>query len=530
VLLIANRSEPDSLSEKALGRVAGLGDTDVHRLFNAALTIKDDRRIARPYVAEALPELNTRTWLVTPDGRMETTYRLRPGLTWHDGTPLSAEDFVFAWRVYATPEFGVASAPPVSVIEEVVAFDALTVLVRWRQPFPDAGTLDATEFPPLPRHILGEPLLRDQGTFASHPFWTTEYVGLGPYRLQRWEPGAFLEGLAFEGHAWGRPRIDRVLVRLISDPNAVLASLLSGEAHFAVRNAIQFQQGMILRRDWNPREGGTVLVIPSYWGRAEVQHRPDYVSPRAILDVPVRKALAHLIDRQALIDAVYEGEAIIADSMIPPTVDYFAQVDHVVAKYPLEPRRAEQLMSEAGWRKGTDGTYVSATDGRFSMEIKTNATQDLATQLSIVADGLRQAGFDVREATVPVAQARDGQVRGTFPSLYLGGGGIDETGTLPNFVSWTIPGPENRWVGLNRGGWSNQQYDRLLEAYSITLDRAERTRQIAQMARIFTEEVAAIPFFFYPSLVAHIAALKGPGPFVPPGLVVWNVHEWEWRA
>ena len=64
-----------------------------------------------------MPQLNTESWRVFPDGRMETTYALKPNLAWHDGAPLTADDFVFAWRVYATPELGVSNTPPASLIE-----------------------------------------------------------------------------------------------------------------------------------------------------------------------------------------------------------------------------------------------------------------------------------------------------------------------------------------------------------------------------------------------------------------------------
>ncbi len=531
VLVIANRSEPDSLSMKAVARVAGLGDTDVPRLFNAGLVIFDERGKARPYLADALPQLSTESWRVFPDGRMETTYRLKPNLTWHDAAPFTADDFVFAWQVYAIPGLGVASAPPINQIEQVSAPDARTLIIAWNQLVPDADILEAKDFQPLPRHLLEEPFRRDQGVaFASHPYWTTEYIGLGPYRLSRWEPGAVLEGTGFAGHVWGRPKIDRVQVRLIADPNAVLANLLAGEAQVAVRNAIQFSQGLHLRREWAANRAGRVLMIHTYWRRAEIQHRPEYANPKVILDIRVRRALAHAIDRQALNDGVYEGEALLADSMVLPSADYFAAVDRVIAKYPYDLRRADQLMTEAGFTRGSDGFFTNPTDGRFSPEMKTNATQDLATELSIMVAGLRQAGFDARETTVPLAQARDGQMRATFPSLYLGGGGVGEAGTLPNFITGSIPSAENRWVGQNRGGWSNPDYDRLFAAFTTTLERPERDRQVVEMARIFTQELGAISYFFYPSLVAHLSAVRGPEPFAAEGLSTWNVHEWEWSS
>ncbi len=458
-LVFANRSEPDSLSEKPLARVAGGGEREVPRLFTAALAIDDEKGQPRPYLAEALPQLNTDSWRVLPDGRMETTFLLKPGLTWHDGTPLTARDFVFAYRVYATPDFGLAGSPPVNQMEEVVAADDRTVVIKWSRPYPDAAGLNGLEFPPLPRHRLEEELQSQQAiAFSSLPFWTTDYVGAGPYRVDRWESGSFLEGVAFANHAGGKPRIERIMIRFMPDSNAVMASLLSGDVHLAIRSSIEVPQGVVLRRDWSARNAGTVMMIPSFWRRAEVQHRPEYTSPAALLDVRVRRAITHAIDRQAQNEGVFEGEAILADSMVPPFAPYFADTERAIMKYPYDPRRSEQLMNEVGWSRGTDGVFASPGAGRFSLELKVNASIEGGTELAITGDALRQAGFDIQEVAVPRAQQRDGQVRSGFPGLYLAGGGIGEKDTFPNLVSSTIPRAENRWVGNNRSGWANAEY------------------------------------------------------------------------
>src|SRR5205823_14465892 len=99
----AIRVEPASIAGKGLKQSSlTLGGTV--RTFNAGLSIIDDHDQPRPYLAETLPTLNTDSWKVNPDGTMETTYKLRPNLTWHDGAPLTADDFAFAWKVYTTPE------------------------------------------------------------------------------------------------------------------------------------------------------------------------------------------------------------------------------------------------------------------------------------------------------------------------------------------------------------------------------------------------------------------------------------------
>src|SRR5947209_18150012 len=93
----AIRVEPASIAGKGL-QPSSLTLGATVRTFNAGLTIIDDHDQARPYLAETLPELNTDTWRVNADGTMETIYKLKPNLTRHDGAPLTADDFVIAWK------------------------------------------------------------------------------------------------------------------------------------------------------------------------------------------------------------------------------------------------------------------------------------------------------------------------------------------------------------------------------------------------------------------------------------------------
>src|SRR5439155_17431673 len=135
--------------------------------------------------------LNTESWQVFPDGTMQTAYTLRPNLTWHDGQPLTSDDFVFSWRVYSSSELGLANQPPMSAIDEVSATDREHFVIRWKALYPDADTLSTIdrELPALPRHVLG-PAFEQIATsgkdaFLNHAFWSPQYVGLGPYRLQQ---------------------------------------------------------------------------------------------------------------------------------------------------------------------------------------------------------------------------------------------------------------------------------------------------------------------------------------------------------
>ncbi len=508
---------------------SGTTSAATKRLFNAALAVVDGTGTARPYLAETLPRLNTPSWLVSPDGRMETTYQLRPGLTWHDGTPLAAEDFAFAYRVYTAPSMGIFEVSPQDRIDDVLAPDPLTVVIRWRTPYPEAGSLRHAELDPLPRHILEQPFRQENwDQLANHPYWSREFIGAGPYRLERWEPGSHLETAAFPDHALGRPRIDRVIVRFIGDENTMLTNLLANNVDIAMDNSLRFEHAMVLKREWGLTNKGIVLLDPTQPRMTNIQLRPEYANPSAILDVRARRALAHSVDKQAIVDGLFDGEIPTADQFLPRNVPYFADLDRGIVKYPYDLRRTEELLADVGYRKGADGAVTGPGGERFGFEHLVIAGSQNERQSAIMADGWRRAGFDVREGVIPSAQATNGEVRATFTALSSVATGGGEPGLI-FLTSAQIPTPGNRWRGNNRGGWTNAEYDRLWDSFQTTLDRGERNRIAIQMMRLATEDVAMLFLFHSPNVTAYWATLRGPEIGTPDTLVNWNIHEWELR-
>ena len=502
----------------------------VHKpLFSATLGIWDQNGAPTPVLAEAVPLLNTDSWRVFPDGRMETVYRLRPGLTWHDGAPLTAEDVVFTHRVnQARADWGLTTAAyEHRQMEEVLAPDARTVVIRWRQAFVEAP---APEMVPLPRHLLEAALDRgEQEAFGNHPYWTIGFIGAGPYALDRWEPGAFIEGVAFPGYALGKPSISRVRLTWNNDPNVSLTRLLSGDADISLDGSLRFEQASVVRQQWG--SSGTVLLSPTSLRYIQVQARPDFVSPRSLLDVRVRRAVLHSIDRPALADAMLEDRSMVADTVPPPTVGYHSALDRAVTKYPFDPRRTQQLLAEAGYTRGSDGVYTSAVDGRFRLEVRGVSSGAEERDTTIVADQLRAAGFDPSILLLPSSQRSvDDKAKGTFPALTLNNNTLSRRDMgLDKWLSARIGSPENDWLGGNRMGWSNPEFDRLFDAWSTTLDLARANDTMVQMMKLLSDEVPHLPLYYNFQVVAHTGTLGGPQPPQPEATRFGNVAQWAWR-
>jgi peptide/nickel transport system substrate-binding protein len=528
-LRVVIRSEPGTLSGVRL-IPTGITTSFERRVFNAALVLRSADGTFTPYLAESLPQLNTDSWRVLSDGRMETTYRLKPNLTWHDGTPLTAADFAFAWRVYTSPEYGTAGTKPHAQMEEVVASDPRTVLIRWKQPYPEAAQLWEDQFAPI-QQAKAEPLFQaDRENFPGQPFWTTDYVSAGPFKVDHWERGAFVDASAFDGHALGRPRIDRMRITWNADFNATLATLLAGDADISADDSIRVEQGLTLEQQWTARGAGTVQYRPQLPRLIQVQHRMEYANPQAVRDVRVRRALTHAMDKPAINESLFEGKGLTSDSLIYPTLGYYSMVDQAVAKYPFDTRRTDQLMTEAGFSKDASGSYLAPGGSKLNLELRNIQSAQNDAERTIIADGWRRAGFEVEENVFAPSQTNDGQALGTFRALSVTSAqAVAEGLNLDEYTSRSASRPETRWFGQNRGGWMNPDYDRTVEGWLTTLDENQRHQQVAQAAKIMTEDLGIIPLHFNPAAVALPTGLQGVVLKAPDVETAWNIHEWEYR-
>ena len=499
------------------------------RAFNAFLDLYDGQGKPVPYMAEALPALNTDTWQLFPDGRMETRYHLKPNQVWHDGTPLTADDFVFTFEVWAPANGFRTAVVPYALIDGVVAQDDRTLVVRWKSPYPDAAVLlGAARFglSPLPRHILGPVYSQGLEAFQATPYWGHEFVGNGPFKLERWELGSSLEAVAFDQHVTGRPKIDRIRMQFISDPNTAFASLLAGGTQMAL-DSINFAQVLQLKQEWGPTKQGTADITVGSLNAIYIQHRPEYANPKAILDVRVHRALAYAVDRATLAETLWSGQLEPRDTIFDTTADFYPVIDGAVTKYPYDPRASERLMTEAGYTRGPDGSWTNSTEGKLNLIFQ---APNIRPEPPIVAANWRQAGFSFDEQPLSATQILDPQVRATFPTVYLNAASNAEVQQTAVYRGSEVMAAERGWRGENVPGYSNPEFDRLVDAFYSTLDQNERVQQRAQIAKILSDDLPSITLTGNPNMHAFLSSVKNVSATTPPltiGRITWNIERWE---
>ncbi len=528
LVIVANQI-PVDFAAKGLAGGAGAGtgvaENVPSTIFNATLGIADERARVSPYLAESLPQLNTDTWKLFPDGSMETTYRLKPNLTWHDGQPLTADDFVFAYDVYSTPEYGVDRRIPIKFMSSVQAPDPRTVVIRWGERYADAGRL-TDDFPPLPRHILEAEHRQSAGPgLPNSSFWNAHYVGAGPYKLEAYEPAISIEASAFDAHVLGRPKIERVTIKGIPDVNAALAATLAGEVDFGA-DLFRAQEGLTLERDWVARGAGVVLWEALGSRTLNFQFKPEYASPLEIAtDVQVRRAIAHAIDKRESFEVVTGGHGLLSDARTHPGEEYYPQVDREITKYPTDLRRAEQLLLEAGFTRGAGGQWLTPRGVPAELPVWfTGGAALFEQENSIIVDQLKRFGFDATSRLFPSSGAREDRAR--QPGMQAVGSGVITTYHTDN-----IPGPANRWSGGNRGNYSNPELDHLIDLYLMEVAPDELLRLTIQMEKLVSNDLPGIFLYWHSRAWVHVAKLKGPKVRLSPngaGSPLRNIHEWEW--
>src|SRR5262249_10224862 len=156
-------------------------------------------------------------------------------------------DFVFAHRVRTDP-----TMPMRGMIEGRIssaqALDDHTLYLEWKVPYLWAGMITSEYFAPLPSHLLEQMYLTNKERFINGSQWRADWVGSGPYKLARWEPGVEMVLRAHDGFAFGTPPIPQITLKFIQDTNTVTANLLSGEVDVAFHSSIDFAQNQALEQ------------------------------------------------------------------------------------------------------------------------------------------------------------------------------------------------------------------------------------------------------------------------------------------
>ncbi|HEY3118594.1 MAG TPA: ABC transporter substrate-binding protein, partial [Chloroflexota bacterium] len=313
-----------------------------------------------PRIAAAIPSLSDGSVVLLPDGKMRTTWRLRPDVTWHDGTKFTADDVAFTQKVRSK----IIPGNPADVspfIEQIDVPDPLTAVMTWKTPYYPALFMDFRSFYPLPQHLLGKAFEEDnEEVFLRNPYFTTEYVNTGPFRLTDWGQGTETTYERYPNYFLGLPKVGKIIIKAILDPNVIAASVRAGAIDIVANKALSANVSVVLRDEWRSSNEGSVVSRQENWIYLQYQWDPQQARPLEVSrDARLRTGLYEGIDRAAIREFQFPGVPDTnADSFIPAADPRVSVVGQPFARHPYDPNRATAHLTEGGWTQGVDGKFL----------------------------------------------------------------------------------------------------------------------------------------------------------------------------
>ncbi|UFN48773.1 peptide ABC transporter substrate-binding protein [Roseomonas sp. OT10] len=430
----------------------------------------------------------------TPDGKpgLRVTWRLREGLRWGDGTPVTAEDLRFAWEAGRAFETGFGGAEFYRSAYEFLSDDPRSVTLRF-----DKVTFDyasAGNFVPLPARLERPRWEADKRGYRSRTGYDTESAnpGLwsGPYRVAGVQPGASIALERNPGWTGPAPAFQRIIIRAVENTAALEAQLLAGQVDMVAGElGLPLDQAIALER----RTGSRFRF--EYKPGLVWEHIDLNLDNPVLADVRVRQALLLGMDRGRIVQSLYGGRQPVAATGIHPDDP---MSDPEVRRWPFDPARAQALLEEAGWKPGEGGIRRNAAGERLSFEFMTTAGNRAREQVQQVIQGMwRAIGVEARIRNEPprVLFAETlSQRRFTGGALFAW---VSSPENVPRSTlhSSEIPTAERNWSGQNYPGFRNAEMDALIEALPEELDPAKRRPLWARLQAITAEQLPALPLW-----------------------------------
>jgi peptide/nickel transport system substrate-binding protein len=426
-------------------------------------------------------------WEVSDDGKT-ITFFLQDDVYWHDGEQLTADDVVFTMNMILDPKYTGVRASDLKYVEEIVALSDFEVQFKLSQvDVPMMEALAGAAMGIIPEHVFkdvpAEELREHQGSWNP--------IGTGPYKFVEYVSGQYTVLEANEDY-WGEgPFIKTIMIKHFQDNQSVLSAFENGDIDYIAKIPVED----IDRLKENLSEEVTFVETPNngyYYIGLKQNHK--YLE-----DKSVRQALMYSLDRQTIIDTVFQGYGTVINSHSVPIS--WAHTDDV-NEYPQDLEKAEQLFTEAGWTKGNDGFLYNEDGEKLEFTIVSMAgEEEKANVIAMVIEQWKNVGVDVDveyyERSVLFNQYLD---VGEFESYMWGWNLSNDPDSFNMFHSSQAklneagePDPNGTLKGFNDCEYINPEVDQLLEAGRKTYDTEERKVIYAQIQQILNEE---LPYIF----------------------------------
>jgi peptide/nickel transport system substrate-binding protein len=424
------------------------------------------------------------SWESSDDG-LTHTYTLREDLTWSDGEPLTAEDI--AWTINTSRDQEWINHSATTVNLDATAIDDRTVELVSSVPDPKLPTMDVYI---VPKHIW-EPV--SEGEIDTYD--ALDGVGSGPFTLEEWQSGQSWTMVANPNYWGGESVIDRVVFRIFTNPDAMVAALQQGEidaAHLVPSSSFaELQDDPDIEAVAGRQGGFTELAMNGMAGGIGDGHP-------ALLDINVRHAIHHAIDKAVMFDRVViglgepgVGLSVSPDSAWKPDIPEDEQ-------YGYDPDEARRLLDEGGYvDTNGDGTREMPGGGdelvfRFAERSESEQGPEIR---DFVTGFLAEIGIGTEVSVYDDTQLTDVIGSGEYDLFSWGWTPFVDPDPMLSYFTCAQVTTDIEAIGYNDANWCDERYDALYEQQKVELDRDARIEIVHEMLRLFYDESTYIVLY-----------------------------------
>jgi peptide/nickel transport system substrate-binding protein len=510
----------------------GTKDQEGSRIFYEPLAAWDRDGNLAPVLAAEVPDVENGG--VAPDGK-SVTWKLKKDVLWHDGRPFTADDVVFNWEYAADP---VTAATTIGTYQDIKVekIDPLSVRVNFAKPTPFWADAFVGQFGMIiPKHLFEG----YKGANSREAPGNLKPVGTGPYKFVDFKPGDMVKGERNPAyHVANRPHFDTIEMKGGGDAvSAARAVIQSGEYDYAWN--LQVEDEILLRLEAGGAARGRAEIVPGGniefiqlnstdpWTEVDGERSSIKTQHPLFGDPVVRQAMKLLVDRGSVEKHIY-GRTGIATGNFLNNPARFASKN---TQWRFDVEKANQLLEEAGWKRGSDG--VRAKNGkRLKLVFQTSINAPRQKTQAIVKQACQKAGIDVELKSIVASVYFSSDVANpdTNRKFYSDVQMYTTTMNAPDpetfmrqFVSWEVASKENKWQGRNIARWRNEEYDKAYKAAEAELDPVKRAALFIKMNDMVVGDPGVIPVVYRPRVSGLSRQLRA-------NLSGWDNDLWDLKS
>ena len=456
---------------------------------------------AKDYSIE--PEL-AESWQESPDQTF-WTYKIRPGLKWSDGEPLTAKDAAYTFNRIINGTFEKTNyGNYVSNITKAEAPDDTTLILRVDKPTPIMETLAVYI---IPEHVYSKIDETAIQSYNNEPEGGKPVVGAGPYLVAERKVGQFTRLVANPNFFRGKPAVDEVVFKIYANPDALGQALKKGEIDYADSLEANVFDSLAdapnIERKSAVYPGFNELAFNN--GAALDSGRPIGDGNPLLKDKRLREAIGWSLDRKTMVDKVFGGHGSVGTTIIAPQFkDWHLSPPNEVS---YDPGKAKSLLDAAGYRVGPDGIRRAENGARLDFRLfgrSDSATSKKAVEY--IKRYLADVGIAANVTLISEDALTEKIGQGEF-DMFEWGWVVEPD---PNYQLSTMTCASRSYedggsilAGLSDSFYCNPEYDKLFDAQGSETDHAKRVEIVKQMQQMVYDEWPYALTYYYDNLIAY---------------------------